>query len=146
MQQQVSESFPTSYMPNESPIRPESLLAVYLPITRCDELHLNGFQDYEPLLAKVVRVLDDGHYECLFLESQPVRGQAHTDGLAEGYKGRWDIWRLDDGTAAPSVILQEDDIYCKNFKLLPKSDTLCNALKLRLHKSLRRFKDASSGA
>lgn len=73
VQQQVLESFPTSYMPNDAPIRVDSLVAVHLPTRRADELGLEGFGDYEPLLAKVVRVLDDGRYECLFLESQSVQ-------------------------------------------------------------------------
>lgn len=142
VQQQVQESFPTSYMPNDAPVRVDSLLAVHLSLRRCEELGLKGFQKYEPLLAKVVRVVNDGHYECLFLESQPVRGQPHVDGLSEGYRGRWDLWRLDDGTVPSPVLLKEDDIYCSNFKLIPKSDILCNSLKLRLHKSLKAFKES----
>lgn len=122
-----------------APVKAGSLAAVYLPDVRCDSLGLGGFKDYEPLIARVVKVLGNDTFECQWLVSQPFRGDHEVDGLADGYSGRWCPWKPFEDEDAPLTVLSADDFYATNFKLTPKSKLSPN-LQDVLKKSLDIFK------
>lgn len=144
VRQIINHGFPTSYMPHPSaPIKEGSLVAVYITEERCQELHLDGFHSFEPLIAKTIRVVPPNSYECVWLESQPGN-EVVPDGLVDGYKGRWQLWLDDDGEPAPSVVLNFSDIYAANFKLVPGTNRIPVPLKHVLKEALEVFKKGLS--
>lgn len=136
----ICDAIPSSYMPSHTPPRVNSLVAVHLTDDRRAELNLSDeFMNFEPLIARVARVVDDETFECSWLESQPVRGEVVPDGLPEGYNGRWQDW-LPPDDEEPMTVLNLSDIYAANFKLYPGSRKMCGPLKTILRAALSIFK------
>lgn len=125
-----------------APVKVDSLVAVYLTVDRCNELDLDGFAEFEPLIAKVVKVLDNG-FECHFLESQSAQGNSQRNGLVDGYNGRWHTWQPFEDQDPPVVALTAHDIYASNFKLTSRS-RLCLSLQDELKRSLAIFRSAAN--
>lgn len=141
VRQKLMESIPQSYMPHPTaPIRAGSLIAAYMSANRCKDLGLVGFEKYEPIIGKILQVLGPDAYECMWLESQSVRGVATVDGLPDGYNGKWQPWTLPNGEQGPPAVVCMDDIYAANFKFTPGNDRMCNALKSKLKEMLEIFK------
>lgn len=136
IRQKILRAFPTSFMPNLF-VRPSvgSLVAVHLTRQRLDELGLAGFRDYEPLVAVVRTVIDRDTYECNWMASQPTKGPALSDGLKNGYNGRWSEWEIEDGMPTPSVLLTVNDIYATDIRLFD-SKIMCGPLKRILKRLL----------
>lgn len=83
VRQKIRTAIPSSYMPNHfAPISEGSLVAVFMPEERCNVLGLEGFSDYESLVAKVLVVRDGDVYKCVWMESQPVRVPVLADGMS----------------------------------------------------------------
>lgn len=139
VRQRIKEEIPSSYMPSSVPSQEGSLLAVYLTGDRVNELDLHGFKNFEPLIARVNRVLDSETFECSWLEAQPVKGHEMANGMTDGYNGRWQEWTLENGTI-PLSVLKADDIYAANFKLMPATQKMCTSLKKILKRALSIFK------
>lgn len=139
VRQKIKNEIPSSYMPSSTPPQVKSLVAVYMTESRWNELGLNGFDHFEPLIARVRRVIDSETFECQWLASQPVHGEAMENGLTDGYNGRWEPWEEEDGTV-PLTILHSADIYAANFKLFPDSQKMCGSLKKILKRALNIFK------
>lgn len=128
VRQKISEAIPSSYMPcPQSEIKVGSLVAVNLSHRRCEELGLHGFDNFEPVLARVSAVLDPETFECRWLVSLPARGEGRNweNGMCDGYKGKWSDWILTDGEPADPSVLRKNDIYAWNFKFMPGSNKLC---------------------
>lgn len=143
VRQKINEGIPNSYMPHPfAPVRAGSLVAVYLSEDRCNELDLAGFHQFEPLLARVSKVLANGAFESNFLESQSVNGKTRANGLEVGYNGRWDTWQPFEDEDPPVVVLTANDIYASNFKLTSRSK-LSSLLQDELKRSLDIFKGAA---
>lgn len=141
VRQKINENIPGSYLPHPfAPVKTGSFVAVHLSEDRCNQMGLDGFNLFEPLIAKVTNVLGNDSFECEWWESQPFRGEDQADGLEDGYNGRWRAWRTRDDVERASSVLSKSDIYASNFKLTPKSRLSPN-LQESLRKSLAIFKD-----
>lgn len=137
----ICDAIPSSYMPSKTPPQVKSLVAVYLTSDRRDELGLSdSFSSFEPLIARVVRVIDDESFECSWLESQPVKGEVLLDGLPDGYNGRWQEWFPPHEDDPSTTVIRMSDIYAANFKLFPGSHKMCGPLKATLKAALSAVK------
>lgn len=137
----ICDAIPHSYMPSHTPPQVNSLVAVYLTDGRRAELNLSDeFMDFEPLIARVQRVVDDETFECSWMESQPVKGEVLPDGLPQGYNGRWQDWSPPDEHEPLTTVIKLSDMYAANFKLYPGSRKMCGPLKTILKAGLSVFK------
>lgn len=146
VRQKMAQYIPSSYLPDPfAPPVKDSLVAVLLTEARCMEMGLRGFAKYEPLIARVIRVVDSETFECIWLQSQPTKmkdGEV-PNGLTDGYTGKWSVWLQPDDEgeeAPPKSIVKSDDIYASNFKLSPDTQAMCSALQTVLKKLLVEFK------
>lgn len=142
----ICDAVPDSYMPSKAPPQAKSLVAVYFTDDRREELNLSGeFMDFEPLIARVQRVVDNETFECTWLESQPISGEIVPDGLPDGYNGRWQDWSPAEDEQIETTVIKLSDIYAANFKLYPGSRKMCGPLKTILKAGLRIFKTEKEG-
>lgn len=137
IRQKVCAGLQSSFMPkDEIPIKPGSLVAVYLDDARCQELSLMAFRHYEPLIGKVCNVVDSTTFVCSWLEAQAPRGVPCIDGLTDGYASRWCPWRLPSGELGPTTMLSIADTYASNFLLMPTTDQMCMPLRAAIKQAL----------
>lgn len=142
----LTKAIPASYMPNPfAAIKEGTLVAVHLTDARCAELGVTGFANFQPLIARVDRVLDSETFDCVWLKSVKKK-DAGAHGTTDGYQGKWSVWSQlnnNDEEEIPKSVIKSSDIYAKHFQFMPDSQSMCGPLQAVLKKMLNIFTNSS---